>query len=236
MNEDREHPVDDIAVYALGTLEGRERSRLDAHLATCESCARRLADYRGVVGVLPLALPATPPPPAAWMSIQAAARSRPPRVRSWRTVFYAARWPAVTAVLIAVVAWNVMLQHELAWYARGPQVEALSRRPGRMLILKGVAVPAANARMFIAADGGHGHMAITGLTPLSKGRTYRVWFIRAQGPPLVGGAFDVDSRGRAWVSIDPPANLDDVRAVTVTDEPLRGGTAPTGVTLLDGRL
>src|SRR5262247_3638257 len=103
MNEDREHPVDDIAVYALGTLEGRERSRLDAHLATCESCARRLADYRGVVGVLPLALPATPPPAAAWTAILTAARSRRARAQRWQTVFYAARWPAVAAVLVAVV-------------------------------------------------------------------------------------------------------------------------------------
>jgi hypothetical protein len=44
-----------------------------------------------------------------------------------------------------------------------------------------------------------------------------------------------DSRGRAWVSIDPPANLEDVRAVTVTDEPAPASTAPTGATLLDGR-
>jgi len=236
VSEERDHPVDDLAGYALGTLEARERSRLDAHLAVCDACARRLADYRGVVGVLPLALPATPPPAAAWTAIQAAVRARPLRVRRWRTVFYAVRWPAVAAVLAAVVGWNIVLQHELARYASGPQVEALSRRPGRMVILKGVAAPAANARMFIAADGGHGHMAISGLTRLPEGRTYQVWFIQAQGPPLVGGAFDVDTRGRAWVSIDPPANLDDVRGVTVTNEPAPGSTAPTGAPLLGGRL
>jgi anti-sigma-K factor RskA len=236
VTEDRDHPVDDLAMYALGTLEAHERSRLDAHLAACNSCARRLADYRGVVCVLPLALSATPPPVAAWTAIQAAVRLRRARAHRWRTAFYAVRWPAVAAVLFAVVAWNVVLQRELNWYTRGPQVEALSRRPGRMVILKGVAAPAANARMFIAADGGHGHMAITGLTRLPRGRTYQVWFIRVQGQPIVGGAFDVDPRGRAWVSIEPPANLDDVRAVTVTDEPVRGSTAPTGATLLDGRL
>ena len=53
---------------------------------------------------------------------------------------------------------------------------------------------------------------------------------------VVGGAFDVDARGGAWVSIEPPTNLDNVRAVTVTDEPVPGGTAPTSATLLDGRL
>ena len=223
-------------MYALGTLEPEECSRIDVHLAGCNECARRLADYRGVVEVLPLGLPAAPPPASAWPAIQAAVRSRRPRVRRWRMVFDAARWPAVAAALIAVVAWNIVLLRELNSYARGPQVEALSRRPGRMVILKGVAAPAANARMFIAADGGHGHMAITGLARLPRGRTYKVWFIRVQGPPFGGGAFDVDTLGRAWVSIEPPANLDDVRTVTVTEEPLSGSTAPTGATLLDGRL
>jgi anti-sigma-K factor RskA len=236
VSDDRDHPVDDLASYALGTLEASERARLDAHLAVCNACARRLADYRGVVGVLPLALPVTSPPAATWTAIQAAVRPRPPRAQRWRRALYGARWPAIAAVLATVVAWNIVLQHELAWYARGPQVEALSRRPGRMVILKGAAAPDANARIFIAADGGHGHMAITGLTRLPKGRTYQVWFIRAQGAPLGGGAFDVDTRGRAWVSIDPPANLDDVRAVTVTNEPAPGTTAPTGATLLGGRL
>ena len=236
MTEDRDHPVDDLAIYALGTLAPEECSRIDAHLARCNECARRLAEYRGVVELLPLALPATPPPAAAWRAIQTAARPGRPRARRWQTVFYAARWPAVAAMLVAVVGWNIVLQRELNWYARGPQVEALSRRPGHMVILKGVTAPAANARMFIAADGGHGHMAITGLTRLPKGRTYQVWFIRMQGPPVDAGAFDVDSRGRAWVSIDPPTNLDDTRTVTVTEEPVPGSTVPTGATLLDGRL
>src|SRR5262249_11454835 len=105
-----------------------------------------------------------------------------------------------------------------------------------MVFLRGVPAPAANARMFIAADGGHGHMAITGLTRLPNGRTYQVWFIRMQGPPIGGGVFDVDARGRAWGSIDPPAKLEEVREVTVTEEPLPGSAAPTGATLLDGRL
>jgi len=236
VTDDRDHPLDDLAIYALGTLAEAERPRIDAHLVACDECMQRLADYRGVMGVLPLALPVTPPPAAAWRTIQAVARSRRPRARRWQTALYAARWPAVTAALLAVVTWNIVLQRELAWYAHGPQVEALSRRPGRMVILKGAAVPAANARMFIAADGGHGHLAITGLTRLPKGRTYQVWFIRMQGPPIVGGAFDVDSRGRAWVSIDPPTKLEEVREVTVTEEPLPGSAAPTGATLLDGRL
>src|SRR5262249_34217081 len=223
-------------MYALGTLQPEECSRIDAHLTRCNDCARRLADYRGVGGRRPRALRATRPPAAAWRAIQTAARPGRPRAQRWQTVFYAARWPAVAAMLVAVVGWNIVLQRELNWYARGPQVEALSRRPGHMVILKGVTAPAANARMFIAADGGHGHMAITGLTRLPKGRTSAVGFVRMGGRPVVAGAFDVDSRGRAWVSIAPPTNLEDVRTVTVTEEPVPGSTVPTGATLLDGRL
>src|SRR5262249_58240137 len=116
-------------MYALGTQQPEECSRIDAHLTQCNDCARRLADYRGVVGMLPLALPATPPPAAAWRAIQTAARPGRPRARRWQTVFYAARWPAVAAMLVAVVGWNIVVQRDVHWYARGARCEDLSGRP-----------------------------------------------------------------------------------------------------------
>jgi hypothetical protein len=49
-----------------------------------------------------------------------------------------ARWPAAAALVILLVVWNVVLQRELTRRAPGPapgpEVEALSRRPGRIVI------------------------------------------------------------------------------------------------------
>lgn len=45
----------------------------------------------------------------------------------------------------------------------------------------------------------------------------------------------VDARRRAWVSVEPPASLDDVAAIIVTAEPAPGSGAPTGARVLDAR-
>ena len=44
MTENSDHVVDDLAAYALGSLETGEHARVDVHVATCTSCASRLAE------------------------------------------------------------------------------------------------------------------------------------------------------------------------------------------------
>lgn len=227
MAEPHQHPVDDLAAYVLGSLEDPERTRVETHLGGCAICATRVDEYRAVIGVLPAGLAPVSPPPEAWTVIQAAARqSRHPRaVRlHWRRL----AWPALAAVAASLLIWNVVLQRDLARYASGPQVEALARRPGRMVILTEGTGPGGSARLFVAADGGHGHLAVAGLRPLPPARTYQLWFVRLNAPAVTGGTFTVDARGRAWATIDVPVSLEDTRAVTVTEEPAPGSAAPSG--------
>jgi anti-sigma factor RsiW len=240
-----QHPVEDLVAYALESLEAPERARLEAHVESCATCARRLAEYRAVVGALPLGLEPVAPPPAAWAAVRAAVReprSRPQRRASlgslavwWRVV----KWPTLAVAAASLVLWNVMLQRELTRMAPGPapgpEVEALARRPGRVVILTGTGVPGASARLFVAADGGHGHLAISGLRPLPRDRVYQLWFLRAGTGAVSGATFGVDSHGRVWVKVTVPAAFDEVRAMTVTEEPAPGSPVPTGRDLLDAR-
>ena len=236
------HPVEDLAAYALGSLERAEYGRVEQHVLNCASCAARLRDYEGVFGVLPVSLVPIPPPSVAWETIRAQARKRQARSRrrAWPvllpTLLRLARWPTVAAAFVALLFWNVTLQRELTQRspgpAPGPEVEALSRRPGRIVILTGTGQPGASARIFLAVDGG-GHLAVSGLAPLPSGRTYQLWFERTGSPATTGATFGVDSHGRAWVKVAVPATLDDVHAIVITDEPAPGSTAPTGVHILD---
>ena len=150
-----------------------------------------------------------------------------------------ARWPALAALVASLVIWNVLLQQELTRRAPGPapgpEVEALARRPGKVIILGGTGKPGASARLFVAADGGHGHLAIAGLGPLPQERTYQLWFIRAGASSISGATFTVGPHGRAWVKAAVPASLDDVRAIAITEEPTPGSAAPTGRHLLDAQ-
>jgi anti-sigma factor RsiW len=242
VTDDTEHVTEDLAAYALGSLEPGEHARVDAHVALCASCAGRLADYRGLVGVLPLALTPVPPPPDLWNAIRANARRAetgpPVRTRAALTAGWlrAARWLAVGAVGIGLIGWNLRLQTELSRYAHGPQVEKLARRPARLIILGGAAQPQATARIFAAIDGESGHMAISGLPPLPASRVYQLWFVpQAAAPALTAAVFTVDGEGRAWVVIRVPANLDATRALIVTEEAATGSSAPTGPALLEAR-
>jgi hypothetical protein len=147
-----------------------------------------------------------------------------------------ARWPAAAALVILLVVWNVVLQRELTRRAPGPapgpEVEALSRRPGRIVILNGTGKAEANARIFVAVDGG-GHLAVSGLASLPPDRTYQLWFVRSGAPAVSGAAFRVDGYGRAWAKVAVPASLEDVRSIVVTEEPALGSVAPTGTHLLE---
>ena len=240
MTETCDQRLDDLASYALGSLGDRERADVEAHVVTCPTCARQLHAHREVVDVLPLALEPAVPPPATWEAIRSAVRQREARdgarrragLRDW---FRLATIPAVAALAATLLIWNVVLQRELARYTSGPQVDALARRPGRLIILSGKGRPGASARLLVAMDGGHGHLAVAGLPPLPSGRTYQLWFVRPAASAISGGTFMVDSKGRAWASIDPPASLDEVRVIMVTEEPAPGSAAPTGPDLLDAQ-
>ena len=238
------HTTENLAGYVLGALEGPEGIQVETHVATCATCASVLAQYRAVVSTLPMGLDPVAPPAEAWAAIRAEARQRRSPTRGWaktgvRPHWRRAMWPVLTAVVASLLVWNVVLHRELTRRAPGPapgpEVEALSRRPGRLVILAGTGQPGANARLFVAADGGHGHLAISGLNALPRARTYQLWFLRGDAPPATGGTFTVDARGLAWAKITVPANLEEVRAITVTEEPVAGSVTPTGRPLLEAR-
>jgi anti-sigma-K factor RskA len=240
VTEEHEHPIENLAAYVLGALEGPERIRVESHLATCTTCASLLEEYRGVVGALPLGLDPVPPPAEAWVAIRAEAAQRRPRgpersrikgLPNWRRVM----WPVLATLAASLLVWNVVLQLDLTRRPSGPEVEALARRPGRLVILAGTGAPGASGRLLVAIDGHHGHLAMAGLSPLAADRTYQLWFVRPGAPTVTGGTFRVDSRGRAWATITVPISLDEARVIAVTDEPAPGSMAPTGSYLLEAK-
>ena len=239
MTEEHDRILEDLAAYTLGSLGAADRARLEGHVRSCPACSSRLEEYRAVIGVLPLALTPTTPPSAAWRAIRSAVRARRARARGpalvladWLRI---GRWPALAAVIAGLVVWNVTLQREITRRAPGPapgpEVEALSRRPGRVVILKGTGRPEASARIFVAVDGG-GHLAVSGLSVPPPRRVYQLWFLRSEGAALSGATFGVDPTGRAWAKVTVPAPFDEVRAIVITEEPAPGSALPTGPPLL----
>src|SRR6266581_4771313 len=54
--------AEDLALYALGTLQGEERVALERHLEECASCHRELEQLRGDMALLALSTAGPTPP------------------------------------------------------------------------------------------------------------------------------------------------------------------------------
>ena len=77
----------------------------------------------------------------------------------------------------------------------------------------------------------------TSLPALPPGRTYQLWVLTAQTPPISNGwLFRPDPSGRAAAIFETPVNLPRPTAMAVTIEPDGGVPAPTGAMYLVGRL
>jgi Anti-sigma-K factor rskA/Putative zinc-finger len=64
-----EHPLDDLAAYAVDALDPAERHAVDDHLAHCSACSAELVRHRETLATL---APAQVPPPEVWRNVAAA--------------------------------------------------------------------------------------------------------------------------------------------------------------------
>ncbi|MFZ0787268.1 MAG: zf-HC2 domain-containing protein, partial [Candidatus Acidiferrales bacterium] len=67
------HPTrdEDFDLLALGAVEGDEKQAIEAHVASCADCARKLAEARGRVAMLSLAAPRVEPSAAVKQRLMA---------------------------------------------------------------------------------------------------------------------------------------------------------------------
>jgi anti-sigma-K factor RskA len=155
------------------------------------------------------------------------------------------RWATVGVALAGLLLWNIQLQlwngqlqRRVAILERSVGFEHLASLPAESVIaLKGSGAPTAVARLYVYTDRQRGELAITGLSPLPAGRTYRLWFARPNQPTMTGGAFQVDAFGGALVAVNIPVPLEEVSNIAVTEEPVTEAPEetlrPTGEHLLD---
>jgi anti-sigma-K factor RskA len=121
----------DLALYALGSLEGAERQALEKHLEGCASCRHELELLRGDCSLLALTAAGPKPPARARQRLMSAIASEPRlsgagaapaserAQRSWRTNFGrpALGWVAAAAlalVCIGLLRQNSTLQRNVA--------------------------------------------------------------------------------------------------------------------------
>jgi anti-sigma-K factor RskA len=244
-----------VALYAIGALTSAERAKVEAHLATCAECAAELSASLPIGAALAQIVPQHDPPASLRAAILADAR----RTSSARSSTSWMPWLAAAAMLVvtAGMAFYVgdlqrqvrrleeELRDALVRVDDGERRVAVALREAqaplpvltapdvRMINLAGqAAAPAASARAYWSRTRG---LVMTGanLPPLPPGRTYQLWFIRAQ-TPVSAGLLQPETNGQLRAVLNTPADLPEPDVLAVTQEPAGGLPAPTGQMYLAG--
>ena len=247
------------AVYALGGLDGEDRARFEALLDAGDAEAvEALRVHQETLAAL--ATQSAHQPPAALRSAlmariaeDARAGARPPlpaRARP-RRALWPAVWAGALAAGIAAVVVGLWLSTSYdrrlqalaqeaavlrAELTRQQAVLAILRDPATQVVaLAGQPVaPTARGRMLWHAQAG-GILVTTGLPPVPAGKTYQLWAITGQRPPVPAGTFGVDTGGVASLQVPPLSGVERVDVFAVTLEPAGGLPAPSGDMYLAGK-
>ena len=243
---------EDLALYALGVLEGDERTALERHLADCASCNRELEQLRGDTGMLALeAAGPAPPQRSRKRLLEAIALESPARVGEVRT----RRWtlaPVLTSIVLAVFAivlWREdiqqkkridSLQSEITQNAgvleHAKMVIAMLEAPDavRVSLAPSQTKPQPHGKaMYLPQKGALIFMASNMPMP-PPAKTYEVWLVPMSGSPMPAGTFKPDAQGSATVMMPPLPSGIQAKAFAVTIENEGGSQTPTMPMVLVG--
>ncbi len=248
-----------LAALSLDALDVDERDVVEDHLARCPACASKFRDYQETAAALALALPQVDPPAGLKRRIIAAASTdhRSARRPAWWRRLAARRTSplALVAVLALIVAvgtalWAASLQSQLgeqralaASYAERAQrydriVAVLQADQVHIRPLEGTtAAPGAFGRVYLDPASGAGMMMVRALPPLSEGRAYQIWLVKADGQRASCGLLRrTDPSGDGYTLIQAPVPLSEGQGLGVTEEPATGSPGPTGPRVLVGAI
>jgi anti-sigma-K factor RskA len=242
--------AEDLALYALGCLEGDEKLTLEKHLDGCVSCRRELEQLRGDAALLALTTAGPKPPVRSKARLMNAIAQGPKARAASRVPWWSApgwsvlRWIA-TAALIGLVAvlWmqnSRLRSNAVKLTAFAEQQKLLADKSARIADILNASdaqhvvvlpvnyktPPPEGKAIYSRQRAGLIFMA-SNLNPLPAQKAYELWLIPTQGAPIPAGVFKPDTRGSGMVVNPPlPAGVE-AKAFAITIEPEQGSTTPT---------
>jgi anti-sigma-K factor RskA len=238
--------AEDLALHALGVLEGDERAALEKHLESCASCRRELEQLRGDMALMALST-AGPAPPRRARERLLGAVAREPRRKRAREQF--GWWPgnvpmvAAAILLVALVlSWKrsdrlerdiAQLRgasaHQLAELQRAREVVSTLTATDamRVTLVAAKTPPQPQGKAIYVRDRSSLIFLASNFQPLPPQKAYELWLIPTNGAPIPAGVFKPDAHGSATV-INPPLPPGvQAKAFAITVEPESGSSAPT---------
>ena len=248
--------ADDLALYALGSLAGDERTVLEKHLEGCGSCRRELEQLRGDMSLLAVTAYGPRPPARARQRLLTAIAAEPrkparPRTssRAWWGIL---GWVAATAMALVCVG----LLRENGWLRKHnsflnaqylSQRNQLAQEKEKNALLSDPAIQPVILRAPNSAPQPQGKayyrersrsliFLASSLPQLPPEKIYELWLFPASGgAPIPAGLFKPDARGNATVVNPPLPEGVEAKTFAVTLEPESGShEAPRGTPVIVG--
>jgi hypothetical protein len=241
-----EQYAEDLALHAIGALEGGEMLSLKKHLEECASCRRELEQLRGDAALLALTT-SGPKPPARAKSRLMDAIAKEPRfqpTKSGAKLWGVLGWLATAAmILVAVTLWRQnthlsstvaslsgLLEKQKADAEQARRIaEVLHAPDAASYVVMPVSIktmPPSGKAIYSRERNGLIFVA-SNFSPLPAKKAYELWLIPTQGEPIPAGVFKPDARGSAMVMNPPLPTGVEAKAFAITVEPEQGSTTPT---------
>jgi anti-sigma-K factor RskA len=246
--------ADDLALLAMGALQGDERVALEKHLEGCASCRRELEQLRGDTALLALSSAGPSPPQRSRERLLKAIAKEPretaraavaPR-RSWNLV----PWLAAAVFALAAVFFfrqsDRLSQKVAALQSDSAQQQAQLERARevvstltstdalRVTLIAAQTLPQPQGKAIYVRDRSSLVFIASNMPALPAQKAYELWLIPTTGSPIPAGVFKPDARGSATV-IEPPLPAGvEAKAFAITIESEQGATTPTMPIVMSG--
>ena len=238
--------AEDLALYALGALQGNDLVDLEKHLADCPECRRELEQLRGDMALMALSAAGPAPPKRSEQRLMDAIRREPraTTVRARRRSSWGTFGWVVAAVLAVGVVWFwrqsdriaqqfAKLQNEFSSQQielkRTRDVVATLTAPEAQIIsvVAPNAPPQPQGKAIYVRDRSSLVFIASNMPSLPPQKAFELWLIPTQGAPIPAGVFKPNARGAATVVNPPLPPGVEAKAFAITIEPEAGSITPT---------
>jgi len=200
--------LDNVAAYALGTLDARETQVVMHHMQTCDECQAEYEALRPVVSAVGTAA-TSDMSPSPLLKARIMREVRTQRVRAPRRGAFALAYALAAACLMLAAGFGTVAverSHTIAELAGARRVVFAQ---GDVLV--------AHDRLYVA---------LHGLPPLSAGKVYQVWTL-AKGATTMSPSVTFTPNGRGNALLTIRVNGATAVATAISVEPAGGSLQPT---------
>jgi anti-sigma-K factor RskA len=246
--------AEDLSLYALGALQGREREAVEQHLEECSACREELHKLQGDLALLAFSASGPRPPGRSRARLMGAVAKNPRVARSSgrvrRTWWNVLGWAAAAAAIMVGV---LLRQQNSDLRQRVAGLEtSLSRQDQQLLeakqllatltspdaenftLVSAKAAPQPQGKVIYVRGSGTLVFLASNMPAAPPQKAYELWLIPTSGAPVAAGLFKPNAAGAAAVIHPPLPSGVEAKAFAITVEPETGSSAPTSQPIMVG--